>query len=225
MKPLLALRLALLAAPLASLIVVPGCGGSSSSILDADGGDLTESGAGNGTEAGSGGGAEAGGGGMDAQSGTDSGSSTPDASNGGDGSGGQDASSGHDASSPDAATSCQAAGGTCVPVVPGACVGGTVLPNACGPGIGVECCLQGASDGGGGSFACGSLTCDGTSEYCQVSEGGVVKPDGGANVSYACQAIPASCTNDVTCSCIQAQVHAQQCSESGGDVTVTFQFP
>ena len=225
MKSSFPLRLVLLTLPLAPLALVPGCGGSSSSIFDLDGGDDASSGGGGGNEAGGGGGDASGGGGSDAPSGADGGNvASADAGAGDAGGGGQDASS-HDASSHDAATSCQAAGGTCVPVIPGACVGGTVLPNSCGPGVGVECCLSGMADGGGGPFACGSLTCDGTKEYCQVSEGGAVKPDGGGNVSYACQPIPASCAADVTCSCIQNQVHAQQCSESGGDVTVTFQFP
>jgi hypothetical protein len=37
--------------------------------------------------------------------------------------------------------------------------------------------------------------------------------------------IPASCAQDHSCACIKAAVSAQQCTESGGGVTVTFQYP
>jgi hypothetical protein len=74
----------------------------------------------------------------------------------------------------------------------------------------------------GTTFACGpSLTCDASTQYCSVTEGGpCCHPP-----SYSCQSIPSSCANNRTCGCIRAAVGAQGCSESGGGVTVTFEAP
>ncbi len=79
------------------------------------------------------------------------------------------------------------------------------------------------SDAGSGkSFPCGSnLSCDSATQYCKIGEGGPCC----APPSYSCESIPASCSKDHTCACIKTAVGAQQCTESGGGVTVTFQYP
>jgi hypothetical protein len=71
-------------------------------------------------------------------------------------------------------------------------------------------------------FPCGaSLTCDSATQYCKVAEGGpCCNPP-----SYSCESIPPACTQDASCGCIQAAVSGQDCSESGGGVTVTFLYP
>jgi len=81
-----------------------------------------------------------------------------------------------------------------------------------------------------GTFACGSLSCDPTKTYCQISEGGAALPDGGAKVSVACIPIPATCddSNTATCACVQALqgVGGCPCKEGAkGQVTVTCQYP
>jgi hypothetical protein len=73
-----------------------------------------------------------------------------------------------------------------------------------------------------GPFQCGdALTCDSASQYCKIAMGGPCCPP----PSYSCEAIPADCTDDYSCSCIQSAVGAQMCDDSGDGVTVTFQYP
>ncbi len=82
-------------------------------------------------------------------------------------------------------------------------------------------CTSVTSDAGG-SFACGSggVTCPDT-QVCKVGMGGAV----GSSPSYTCVAYPAQCASMHTCACVKAGLSATQCSESGGNVTVTFDYP
>ncbi|MEB2312872.1 MAG: hypothetical protein OZ921_08800 [Sorangiineae bacterium] len=72
------------------------------------------------------------------------------------------------------------------------------------------------------TFACGSeLSCDSATQYCSIASGGpCCNPP-----RYSCEPVPAACKNDVTCGCIEAEVGAQECSDSGRGVTVHFLYP
>lgn len=84
-----------------------------------------------------------------------------------------------------------------------------------------QCDADGGTDGGA-RFPCGStLTCDAKTQYCSIGVGG---PCCGPPY-YTCASIPSQCTTAHTCACIESAVNAQQCSESGGAVTVTFEYP
>jgi hypothetical protein len=71
-------------------------------------------------------------------------------------------------------------------------------------------------------FACGNggATCPGT-QVCKIGEGGAV----GSSPSYTCVDYPAQCASMHTCDCVKTNLGAMQCSESGGNVTVTFLYP
>lgn len=74
----------------------------------------------------------------------------------------------------------------------------------------------------GGAFACGeALECDSASQICKIGMGGPCC----APPSYSCEPIPAECASDYTCGCIQDAMGAQECTETGGGVTVTFLYP
>ncbi len=70
----------------------------------------------------------------------------------------------------------------------------------------------GAQDAGGPSFfpcTAGGLStdCDATTQYCQITEGGPIQPDGGTPASAACLPIPAACaamTGAAECACLGA---------------------
>jgi hypothetical protein len=72
------------------------------------------------------------------------------------------------------------------------------------------------------SFACGNggATCPGT-QVCKIGEGGAV----GTSPSYTCVDYPAQCASMHACVCVTSSLGATQCSESGGNVTVTFLYP
>jgi hypothetical protein len=78
---------------------------------------------------------------------------------------------------------------------------------------------------GKGPFACGAMSCDAATQYCKIGEGGAGGPDGGANASYSCEPLPAACAADHTCTCVDKAVGGQLCSEKGGTLTVTFEYP
>jgi hypothetical protein len=81
-------------------------------------------------------------------------------------------------------------------------------------------CEAGAVDAGSG-FACGNaLTCSST-QVCKIGMGGAVNTPN----SYTCVDYPAACSSMHTCACTKSGLGAQQCSESGGNVTVTFLYP
>jgi hypothetical protein len=76
--------------------------------------------------------------------------------------------------------------------------------------------------GSGGTFACGpTLTCDSSSQYCEIGIGGPA----GAEPTYSCQTTPVACQADYSCACIEKAVGAQDCSQVGGGVSVTFYYP
>jgi hypothetical protein len=80
-------------------------------------------------------------------------------------------------------------------------------------------CELAVPDAGSG-FACGNTTCD-SSKVCKVGMGGVA----GSTASYTCVDYPAQCASTHTCACVKTGLGAQQCSEGGGNVTVTFLYP
>jgi hypothetical protein len=97
-------------------------------------------------------------------------------------------------------------------------------PPANSGACGQECCLP-ATDGG--SFACGSATCN-SGEFCTKTTGGAELPDGGARESDACEPIPDPCLSNRTCACIKT--NARQCGtictdDGAGHVTLTCQAP
>ena len=73
-----------------------------------------------------------------------------------------------------------------------------------------------------GPFACGNegATCPGT-QVCKIGEGGAV----GTSPSSSCVDYPAQCASMHTCNCVKTGLGAMQCSENGGNVTVTFLYP
>jgi hypothetical protein len=77
-----------------------------------------------------------------------------------------------------------------------------------------------ASTDSGATFACGPSTCSDT-QVCKVGMGGAVN----AAPSYTCVDYPSQCSSMHTCACAKTGLSAQQCSESGGNVTVTFLYP
>ncbi len=86
---------------------------------------------------------------------------------------------------------------------------------------------SGSIAGAGGSantrltFSCGdSLTCPIATDYCNVTEGGPCC----APPNYTCKPIPAKCSDNPSCDCIQGETGATLCTDAGG-VTVTFEYP
>jgi hypothetical protein len=76
-----------------------------------------------------------------------------------------------------------------------------------------------------GSFACGTLTCDASKQFCQHVVGGAYRP--GYAGTYTCVDAPASCSTSaaLTCACVRPHPGPARCSESNGDVTVTILAP
>ena len=61
-------------------------------------------------------------------------------------------------------------------------------------------------------------------EYCQVTQGGVVVLDGGP--SYSCQDLPNACLVDRSCACLKKnETDIDSCSISDGDLTGTVDVP
>jgi hypothetical protein len=91
--------------------------------------------------------------------------------------------------------------------------------NICGGGCGKAAVPRGTCSGGQG-FACGpSVFCDPTTEYCLHSQVGPITADGSVSIAYSCAA-PPGCA-PVSCSCITTTA-GYTCSETSGEVTVTF---
>ncbi len=76
------------------------------------------------------------------------------------------------------------------------------------------------------TFACGSATCDSTTELCMESGGGVQLPDSGSNFTEACEQLPAQCETSPTCDCVLGAMNGGcGCSSNGSAVTVEYFFP
>jgi len=142
---------------------------------------------------------------------------------------------------------CQGANpGCCQPVGPEGC--DQLVPTAtcsdgqwtCPPGLGFgpgECddlCIGSGSGSGSGTepFGCGdgALTCDPTTQFCSVVEGGAFNPDAGANMNASCQSIPVACLDVGTaaqCSCTIANQNGAGgvCSNTGDGFTITDAVP
>ena len=76
---------------------------------------------------------------------------------------------------------------------------------------------------GDGGVPCGTATCDARNDYCQNDNGGAVPPEGGSASSYTCTPIPAACDAGKSCACINT--NGCQCTDNGGAITVTCNFP
>jgi hypothetical protein len=75
-------------------------------------------------------------------------------------------------------------------------------------------------------LACGSLTCNGNTQFCAESGGGAQPPDGGSNFTYSCDPIPAACTAAPTCACISANSgNTCPCSQGPDGFTLACLFP
>lgn len=51
-------------------------------------------------------------------------------------------------------------------------------------------------------FACGTVSCDASTQYCLHTVGGVRPGPGHPNGSFACKSIPPTCTAAPSCACI-----------------------
>ena len=51
-----------------------------------------------------------------------------------------------------------------------------------------------------GPFACGSMTCDGATQYCLDSY-----TEGMSDDVYTCEPLPAACKDQQTCACVEAE--------------------
>jgi hypothetical protein len=78
--------------------------------------------------------------------------------------------------------------------------------------LGAACGGANTGAGGGGGaqpkpFACGpSLTCDATKQLCVDSY-----TEGLSDDTYSCQALPAECAADASCSCLTTQTIFSEC--------------
>ncbi len=97
-----------------------------------------------------------------------------------------------------------------------------------------RCVLTGPGQGSdsGTPFACGGqgLTCNPALEYCEITEGGAISPDGGVPVRAACEAFPPQCATGSTlvaevCGCLNGIAPGQCSTDGAGDITITLQVP
>lgn len=99
------------------------------------------------------------------------------------------------------------------------------------PGFDIETCtcfpgmLLGASGAGAAdAYQCGTTACDANMQTCEHVVGGA--PPGVD--TYSCLAIPAACTNDVSCACLKTALLARgadQCDGDGRHLTVRIDVP
>ncbi len=81
------------------------------------------------------------------------------------------------------------------------------------------------------AFPCGpDLSCDATTTYCNVSNGGIAPPDGGSDTSYECVPFPPECGQSPSCACLASNGGACSCSEGTlppgpPDIIVTCNYP
>jgi hypothetical protein len=96
-----------------------------------------------------------------------------------------------------------------------------------------KCVLMGSAADAGTAFACGTtgFTCDSATQYCHITEGGPISPDGSTPVGAACDTIPSQCVAPPgefidECSCLEKAANAQQCTvTTDGGYTVTLEVP
>ncbi len=77
-------------------------------------------------------------------------------------------------------------------------------------------------------FACGTVGCDPTWSYCQITTGGPRARGRCGGSSFQCIPFPTTCSygQPITCDCIQkAQGIGCGCVAAGGEVTVTCEIP
>ena len=114
------------------------------------------------------------------------------------------------------------------PLTPIACAsgcGGTVEP-VCVNGAWV-CQAQPGHKCPAPVLPCGTLSCNGFTQYCEQSGGGPLPLDGSVATSDSCNAIPAQCQQSRTCACIQPLIGGGcGCSATAdGFVTIGCFFP
>lgn len=105
----------------------------------------------------------------------------------------------------------------CAAVIPG-CDCGPTMNFVEGTGcVEDQACLQ-------ATFACGEIDCTLTNEYCEVLHPGIPGP-----LTYSCNALPAACVADPTCTCLTDEGvvgPGTQCTElKAGGLQVDFFAP
>lgn len=95
-------------------------------------------------------------------------------------------------------------------------------------------CIGMSMDGGapdvgttGTLFSCGTggPQCDSATQYCFIVEGGAMLPDASPNRTGNCDAVPSSCLGaSLSCACLM-QSAAGQCTDVGGEITMTVFAP
>jgi hypothetical protein len=85
---------------------------------------------------------------------------------------------------------------------------------------------SGVSDAGSAGDAaidCVTVTCNATTQYCDIRGGGVQLPDAASNMSYSCLALPAMpCDAGTGCACIPNKC---SCTDDGGAITNECLYP
>ena len=111
------------------------------------------------------------------------------------------------------------------------CAGAPPSSPACTAG---KCVVTGPGQGldAGTPFPCGTagLNCNPATQYCSITEGGAIQPDGGVAYHAGCETIPAQCANNRpvaanVCGCLQSVTSGQCTSDGAGDLTVTIAVP
>lgn len=96
---------------------------------------------------------------------------------------------------------------------------GMVYGDTCSAAMaGVDVAANGGCILSVGQFACGSLVCNLSTQYCQVTTSDVAgTPDG-----FTCLSLPATCTAGADCTCLAGAACASTCTkETDGHLTVT----
>jgi hypothetical protein len=80
---------------------------------------------------------------------------------------------------------------------------------------GVDLNAHGTCDVPAGKFACGYTQCDLATRYCQ-RQPHTTGPD-----TFSCLPLPAACTSNRSCACLQAQPCGNACAVAGAGLTLT----
>jgi hypothetical protein len=76
------------------------------------------------------------------------------------------------------------------------------------------------------ALVCGSLVCNGSTEFCSEIGGGAQPLDGGSNLNFTCNPIPAACQTTPTCDCItKAENLTCPCTDTPSGVMIQCLFP
>jgi len=78
------------------------------------------------------------------------------------------------------------------------------------------------------TFACGSMSCTASSQFCYIFSGGPPPPpDASPGGGGQCDPIPAACKSTPTCACIRASIHlcVTMCTQVGDEITARCDAP